>query len=63
MWIETASAFNKGFRRQVFSPDDRGRGPLFPYAAGVFGCGANMAFRTDYLGRPAVSTTPSAPGP
>ena len=47
--IETASAFNKGFRRQVFSPHDRGRGPLYPYAAGVFGSGANMAFRTGYL--------------
>jgi glycosyltransferase involved in cell wall biosynthesis len=47
--IETASVFNKGFRREVFSPDDRHRGPLYPYAAGVFGSGANMAFRTGYL--------------
>ena len=47
--IETASAFNKGFRRQVFSAHDRGRGPLYPYAAGLFGSGANMSFRTGYL--------------
>jgi hypothetical protein len=33
----------------VFSRHDRGRGPLYPYAAGMFGSGANMAFRTGYL--------------
>lgn len=49
-WIEANAGFNKGYRRQVFDrthnhPDDA----LFPFAAGVLGSGANMAFRTEFL--------------
>ncbi|MEL7209307.1 MAG: glycosyltransferase family A protein, partial [Actinomycetota bacterium] len=49
-WIEAGFSFNKGLERRVFDltehrPDDR----LFPYTAGSFGSGANMAFRADVL--------------
>ena len=41
--------FNKGFREQVFDRStDRGD-PLYPYTAGTFGSGANMAFDTAVL--------------
>ena len=48
--IEQFGGFNKGFERRIFDtgafrPDD----PLFPYAPGRFGSGANMAFRLDAL--------------
>jgi glycosyltransferase involved in cell wall biosynthesis len=50
LWIEQYSNFNKGFTQRIFDmkanrPDD----PLYPYAAGRFGSGANMAFRTSVL--------------
>lgn len=49
-WIEQYGGFNKGFRQRIFDqawyqPRDR----LFPYAAGMFGSGANMAFKTAVL--------------
>jgi hypothetical protein len=45
LWVEGWAGFNKGSQRRVFDlagnrPDD----PLFPFAAGKFGSGANMAF-------------------
>jgi GT2 family glycosyltransferase len=47
--VERSIGFNKGFEQRLFrlggAPDDL----LFPYAAGRFGSGANMAFRTDVL--------------
>jgi glycosyltransferase involved in cell wall biosynthesis len=60
LWFEEFGAFDKGFRRLVWSRrhgDERlsglgesgEAGPLFPYSAGVFGSGNNMAFRTDWL--------------
>jgi glycosyltransferase involved in cell wall biosynthesis len=43
--------FNKGFREQIFDREtDRGD-PLYPYTAGTFGSGANMAFDTAVLRR------------
>jgi hypothetical protein len=51
-WVEGNATYDKGLQRQVF--DDgvhRPADPLFPYTAGVFGSGANMAFRIDYLRR------------
>jgi glycosyltransferase involved in cell wall biosynthesis len=50
-WIEEYGGFSKGFARQIFDlaehrPADL---PLYPYTAGRFGAGANMAFRADYL--------------
>lgn len=48
--VETATGFNKGYRRSIFRLRAAAREDLlFPYAAGRFGSGANMAFRTDAL--------------
>lgn len=50
MWVEKSNGFNKGFHRKFFNMDKhRPDSPIFPYAAGMFGSGANMAFRTDAL--------------
>lgn len=60
--FEEFGAFDKGFRRAVWSNDHgqhdlTGLGPtgdggvLFPYSAGVFGSGNNMAFRVEWLSR------------
>lgn len=50
IWLEQYGGFNKGFRRRRF--DLRQHHPrirVFPYAAGMLGSGANMAFRRDRL--------------
>ncbi len=50
IWIEEYGGFSKGFVRQVFDPfDPRAQIPLFPYAAGTYGSGANMAFRRETI--------------
>jgi glycosyltransferase involved in cell wall biosynthesis len=50
MWIEEYGGFAKGFVRRVFDPfDSTGEVPLFPYAAGTYGSGANMAFRRETI--------------
>ncbi|MDQ6606084.1 MAG: glycosyltransferase [Actinomycetota bacterium] len=41
--------FNKGFAARVFDGTTHGGDPLYPYAAGKFGSGANMAFATAEL--------------
>jgi glycosyltransferase involved in cell wall biosynthesis len=50
LWLEDWIRHNKGYTPRLF---DRGANrpadKLFPYAAGTFGSGANMAFRTDAL--------------
>jgi glycosyltransferase involved in cell wall biosynthesis len=48
-WLEHYAGFNKGFAPQVFDARRGSSDPLFPYTAGTFGSGANMAFRTDVL--------------
>jgi GT2 family glycosyltransferase len=49
-WIERAAGFAKGFERRIVDPAvEAGRDPLFPYAAGTYGSGANMAFAVDAL--------------
>jgi GT2 family glycosyltransferase len=50
VWLDGYAGFNKGSERRLFDlaenrPDD----PLFPFAAGTFGSGANMAFSTAVL--------------
>jgi GT2 family glycosyltransferase len=50
LWFEQYGGFNKGFKTRTYDlakhrPDDR----LYPYRAGMFGAGANMAFRRDAL--------------
>jgi glycosyltransferase involved in cell wall biosynthesis len=48
--VENYWGLGKGFSRRLFDLRDRAStGPLFPYAAGVFGSGANFAFRTSVL--------------
>jgi O-antigen biosynthesis protein len=49
LWAEAYWGLGKGFARRVFDrrPPDGER--IYPYAAGVFGSGANMAFRTSVL--------------
>jgi O-antigen biosynthesis protein len=52
LWLEEFGGFHKGFRREVFDlTDHRREMPLYPYNAGLFGSGANMAFRTEALRR------------
>jgi GT2 family glycosyltransferase len=52
MWIEQYGSFNKGFTQRLFDQNrNRPDNPLYPYAAGIFGSGANMAFRTSVLRR------------
>lgn len=49
-WLEEYGGYAKGFHRRRFDlAEHRGDGDLYPYAAGVFGTGANAAFRTDVL--------------
>jgi GT2 family glycosyltransferase len=49
-WFEQYGGFSKGFTKRVFDmAENRPKSPLFPYTAGSFGSGANMAFRTEYL--------------
>ncbi|HEY8283021.1 MAG TPA: glycosyltransferase [Chloroflexota bacterium] len=50
MWIEQYGGFGKGCARRIFDlTENRAKNRLFPYAAGAFGSGANMAFRTSAL--------------
>lgn len=49
-WVEAQGVYSKGFRSRVFdNGEHRADSPMYPYAAGTFGSGANMAFRTDFL--------------
>ncbi len=49
-WTERHGGFGKGFARQIFDLKDHRRdSPLYPYTAGQFGSGANMAFRMSAL--------------
>lgn len=66
--VERFASFGKGFTRRTYTladpPLDQ---PLFPYTAGYFGSGANMAFRTEALHRlggfdPALGTGTRARG-
>ena len=48
--VERTIGFNKGFVRRVFRDDGtRSSRTAFPFTAGRFGSGANMAFATDVL--------------
>ena len=59
VWFEQFGGFAKGFSRSVWRLDDDPsaarigplghRGPVFPYTAGEFGSGNNMAFDADAL--------------
>ncbi|MGW1749026.1 glycosyltransferase family 2 protein [Streptomyces sp. NPDC002092] len=47
--LERQGGFAKGYEPRVWSLADPPPDPLFPFTAGHFGSGANMAFRTDVL--------------
>lgn len=47
--VEQAGGFSRGFEPRSYSLGMSGPEPLFPFAAGRFGSGANMAFRTAWL--------------
>jgi glycosyltransferase involved in cell wall biosynthesis len=47
--VERAGGFARGFSRRTFQLGRQQPDPLFPFTAGRFGSGANMAFRTDWL--------------
>ena len=50
VWTEEYWGLGKGFTRRVFDlQENRPKVPLYPLTAGVFGSGANMAFRTSVL--------------
>ncbi len=50
LWTEDGLGFSKGYQPRLFDMvDHRHHSPLYPFAAGVLGSGANMAFRTSYL--------------
>jgi GT2 family glycosyltransferase len=50
VWIEQYGGFSKGCTRRVFNlAQNRPKNPLYPYAIGACGSGANMAFRTSVL--------------
>jgi GT2 family glycosyltransferase len=50
VWLDERVGLNKGYEPRLFDLGrNRPRDTLFPYAAGTFGSGANMAFRTEAL--------------
>jgi glycosyltransferase involved in cell wall biosynthesis len=67
-YFEDFGGFAKGFCRQVFDLDgNRPTSPLFPWASGMFGTGANSALRKSALGDlwefdPALGTGTMAAG-
>ena len=48
-WVEGNVIYDKGLQRRTFDRSHRSSDPLFPYTAGAFGSGANMAFRASFL--------------
>ena len=49
--LQRHGGYDKGFTPRRWSVQDPPGDPLFPFTAGRFGSGANMAFRTDLLRR------------
>ena len=50
LWLEEIGGFSKGFARREFTlQHPETLGPMFLFAAGMFGSGANMAFRRSAL--------------
>jgi GT2 family glycosyltransferase len=49
LWVEQAGGFCRGYGRRRFSLQDPPDDTAFPFTAGRFGSGANMAFRADWL--------------
>jgi len=52
LWTERHAGYGKGFQRKVYDlTEHRPPGALFPFTAGQFGSGANMAYLTAALKR------------
>lgn len=50
IWVDERVGLNKGYKPKLFDTQlNHPGGGLFPFAAGSFGSGANMAFRTEAL--------------
>jgi glycosyltransferase involved in cell wall biosynthesis len=50
VWFEQYGGFDRGYERRRYDlTEHRGSSPFYPYMAGVFGSGNNMAFRTARL--------------
>jgi glycosyltransferase involved in cell wall biosynthesis len=49
LFVERAYGFGRGFTRHIYTRDMPALAPLYPFTAGRFGSGANMAFRTKWL--------------
>ena len=50
VWIEDYWGLGKGFGWRIYDMNEhRPEGALYPYTAGMFGSGANMAFKTSIL--------------
>ncbi|HET9850872.1 MAG TPA: glycosyltransferase [Candidatus Limnocylindrales bacterium] len=62
-WLEEWGGFAKGFERRVFDRRKHTTGsPLYPFAAGTFGSGANMTFRASALRRLGAFDVALGPG-
>lgn len=49
-WFEQGGGFNKGYTPRIYDLDtNRPNRPFYPYSAGLFGTGANMAIRKSAL--------------
>src|SRR5579872_5078659 len=49
-WFQEQRGSRWGFTREIYDKQEhRARGPLYPYRAGMFGCGASMAFTAPFL--------------
>jgi GT2 family glycosyltransferase len=61
--LEQYGGFDKGFERQVFDMKDNRRDePMYPFDAGRFGSGANMAFRIEVFRELGGFSTNLGPG-
>jgi O-antigen biosynthesis protein len=51
VWFEQYGGFSRGYTQRIFDLHDNrpANEPLFPFTAGLFGTGNNMAFRADTL--------------
>jgi O-antigen biosynthesis protein len=50
IWLEQYGGFHKGFAQRIYDlKEHRPPDPLYPYTAGTFGSGANVAYRAEAL--------------
>lgn len=62
-WLEQYGGYNKGFKTQIYDlKENRRTNPLYPYDAGRFGSGANMAVKVESLKKLGGFSTKLGPG-